>query len=275
MTAKRDPDAIVRAWIDAGPHDLPDASRYAISTTARTLPQRRPRSVLPIALGGLAVAAAVIAVAVLASLPRPTPITDGSTTLGAMSGSLAITYAVPEGLELSVDDGYASPAEGDTPRAIVGFTQGGVGAYGWGLLRESVDQEAYTPGARGVVIADVTDMKLHGMRGAELGNDAATFLEVMHDSEWWDLRDVSETTVDGRPAFQGRPVMVEVWWTHLDTSESSGTLIELRHPSQVIVTEVGDTLLMIQIWAGTEEQLDAWIPTAMEFVDSIEISEVR
>lgn len=274
MTAKRDPDAIVRAWIDAGPRDLPDASRYSISTTARTLPQRRPRSVLPIALGGLAVAAAVVAVAVFATLPRPAPPLYGSATLGTTTGSLEVTYTVPEGLDLSVDDALASPTQNDARRALIGLTEGGVGAYGWGPLGES-GLDDFTPGARGVVIADVTDTKLHGLFGQPLGTDAATFIQVLDDSDSWDVRDISETQVDGRPAVEGRLVQTAESWTHLDTVDSEGTFIDIAHPSQLIVTDVGDALVLIQIWAGTDKELAEWIPTARELVTSIELTPIR
>ena len=272
MTAARDRDAIVRAWLDAGPRDLPDATRYAIAMTVRTLPQRRERRLAPMTLAGLAVAAAAVAVAfVVTAGPRPSPIGAGTATLDTTAGPLSLTYNVPEGLELSVDDQFASPA-GATARAIIGFTQGGIGAYGWGPLGESPGPSAFTPGARGVVIADVTDTKLHGMEGEALGNDPPTFMLTLNDSEWWDVGDITGLMVDNGSALQGRLHQRVEWFSHLDTVDAEGTFIELVHPSQLIVTKVGDTLVLIQIWAGTHAELDAWIPTAMTFVDDIEFT---
>jgi hypothetical protein len=44
MTVRRDPDAILAAWLDEGPVRLPEASRRAIAVTTRTTHQsRRPR----------------------------------------------------------------------------------------------------------------------------------------------------------------------------------------------------------------------------------------
>ena len=44
MTVKRDPDAILAAWLEDGPNRLPDATRRAIAVTTRTTRQsRRPR----------------------------------------------------------------------------------------------------------------------------------------------------------------------------------------------------------------------------------------
>jgi hypothetical protein len=182
---------------------------------------------------------------------------------------MTISYGVLEGVELSVDDRYAGGPDDRTSRAIIGFTAGGTGAYGFGL-GESWEPTDFQEGSRGVVIADVTDTKLHGMEGLPLGSDAASFIQVLTDSEWWDVRDATETVVDGRPAVSGRLVrVVPDWWTHLDTVDANGTLIEFMHPSHLIVTDVGDRVVLIQVWAGTDAELDAWMPTAMVFVDSL------
>ena len=41
MTVRRDPDAILAAWLDEGPTGLPDSSRRAIAVNTRTTTQRR------------------------------------------------------------------------------------------------------------------------------------------------------------------------------------------------------------------------------------------
>ena len=41
MTVKRDPDAILAAWLDEGPIALPEPTRRAIAVTTRTTTQRR------------------------------------------------------------------------------------------------------------------------------------------------------------------------------------------------------------------------------------------
>jgi hypothetical protein len=41
MTTPRDPDAMIAAWIDEGPHELPESTRRAIAVTTRTTHQRR------------------------------------------------------------------------------------------------------------------------------------------------------------------------------------------------------------------------------------------
>src|SRR5262245_18128198 len=41
MTGSRDPNLVIGAWLEEGPLELPDDSRRAITTSVRTLPQRR------------------------------------------------------------------------------------------------------------------------------------------------------------------------------------------------------------------------------------------
>ena len=52
MTVKRDPDAILAAWLEEGPTGLPEPTRRAIAVSTRTttrraapmwVPRRRPR----------------------------------------------------------------------------------------------------------------------------------------------------------------------------------------------------------------------------------------
>jgi hypothetical protein len=67
MTARRDPDAILAAWLEEGPVMLPEATRRAIDVTTRTTRQsRRPRwlpwaSTGPIWMSRFALGAAIVA----------------------------------------------------------------------------------------------------------------------------------------------------------------------------------------------------------------------
>jgi hypothetical protein len=47
MSTERDPNAVIAAWLDEGPIELPDPSRRAIVTAAITIPQRRRGLGLP------------------------------------------------------------------------------------------------------------------------------------------------------------------------------------------------------------------------------------
>jgi hypothetical protein len=70
MNATRDPEAILSAWLDEGPTDLPDATRRAILTSLPTTPQARRGRLAPWrhfdmnGFGRLAAAALVVVIAI-------------------------------------------------------------------------------------------------------------------------------------------------------------------------------------------------------------------
>ena len=41
MNDSRDPNLIIDSWLDEGPTDLPESTRRAITTSVRTIDQRR------------------------------------------------------------------------------------------------------------------------------------------------------------------------------------------------------------------------------------------
>ena len=276
MTA-RNRDEIVQAWIGAGPRELPESARHAITTTIRTLPQRSRGSLLPAAILGVAAAVAVVTAAIFVTAPRPAPnvgAVPGSIELSTVGGEITLSYRIPADLDVTVEDAFAA-AEGT--RAIIGFTERGSGLYGFGSGGDTADmirpeQRQLPAGTRGVVVADVTDVKTHGLRGQVLGTTAAEFVEGIAAYPPWTVRDVSETTVAGLPALAAWVVSDPRDWAHLDTPEAAGTRIEMLHPSKIFVTTLGGTRLMVQVWAPTEAELQTWLPRAMQLVDSFEFT---
>jgi hypothetical protein len=47
----------------------------------------------------------------------------------------------------------------------------------------------------------------------------------------------------------------------------------LTAPNRLIVSSVPQRTVLIVIWAATDDDLEAWLPTAMTFVDSIHIAQ--
>jgi hypothetical protein len=277
MTA-RNRDGIVQAWIDAGPRELPESARHAISTTARTLPQRSRGSLLPATILASAAAVAVVATVVFVTTPRPAPnvgAVPGSIMLSTVGGEITLSYRIPVDLDVTVEDAFALAQ--DTPRAIIGFTESGSGLYGLGSGRDTGDmippeQRELPAGTRGVVVADVTNVKTHGLRGQLLGTTAAEFVDGIAAYPPWTVRDVSETTIAGLAALEASVVSDPRDWAHLDTPEADGTRIEMLHPSKFFVTTLGGTRLMVQVWAPSEAELQTWLPTAMQLVESFEFT---
>ena len=85
MNANRDPEAILAAWLDEGPLDLPDVTRRAILTSLPTTPQARRSPVAPwrfpmlqtqarvLVLLGVVAAVVVAGVLVLGGVGNPAP----------------------------------------------------------------------------------------------------------------------------------------------------------------------------------------------------------
>jgi hypothetical protein len=79
MNANIDPEAVLTAWLDDGPTDLPDATRRAILTSLPTTPQARRGLLAPwrfppmnmFARGAAVLAVAVVAIGALALLAGP------------------------------------------------------------------------------------------------------------------------------------------------------------------------------------------------------------
>jgi hypothetical protein len=127
MTTRRDPDAVMAAWLDEGPDELPEQDRRAIVNSTRLMTQRRGGIALPwrdttmngylrIALGAVAVLIAAAGGLVLlgpglpggiggpgTTSPTPTPPTGGRITLtdtgctwvgnpGTVSGDIVIEF---------------------------------------------------------------------------------------------------------------------------------------------------------------------------------------
>lgn len=68
MTAHRDPDVVVAAWLDEGPSDLPDATRRAILTSLPTTPQARRGFLAPRRLPSMDASSRIALAVVVASV---------------------------------------------------------------------------------------------------------------------------------------------------------------------------------------------------------------
>ena len=142
----------------------------------------------------------------------------------------------------------------------------------------SVQSDARETGARGVLVADVTQAFAHpcpgvdgGRSRVEVGDGPTAFVDDMQTIAGLALKDVSEATLDSRPATaarSGRKSKCETADIHLP-GFATPDRIELGVPSRIIVTDVAGSTIMVQAWAGTREALEAWLPIADEFIDSI------
>jgi hypothetical protein len=124
MNVTRDPDAIVAAWLDEGPTDLPDATRRAIVTALPTTPQARRGLLAPwrfaymntfARAAGVLVAAVVLigAVALIAGSRSGV----GAPSPSAFPSASAATLPLP-----TLDATFVSPSYGYQIRYPSGWT---------------------------------------------------------------------------------------------------------------------------------------------------------
>ena len=281
-------NATIAAWLADGPRALPDAVRYQISAQVADTPQRtaarwagRP------AWTTLLAAAAMLALAITATygvaryigdMPRPTNVLEGpvqSATLVREERELTFTYRLPADVDFVVDRSLNGTAtENYSPSGVIGFTVGGPGMYGW---RETGTSSTFVEGARGIVVADVTDAQSqHEQPNVRLGDDPETFFARLDSTQNFAVADIQAAELGGVPALSARVVADPKRYSHLDLPSVSGgygrSSVDFRHPSRALVAQIGDALVLVQIWAGTEDDLEEWLPTAMSFVGSLRFS---
>ena len=137
-------------------------------------------------------------------------------------------------------------------------------------------------GARGILIADVTDAdvstcSLENPRRAYgvVGHGPAAFLDSLQETGGLRLEGQAATTFGGRPAIAASTVWSRCAHTEIiiGTRPIWEAYARLEIPSRIIVAEVGDSTVMAQIWAGTPIDLEEWLPKAQEFIDSMKFLE--
>ena len=77
--------------------------------------------------------------------------------------------------------------------------------------------------------------------------------------------------LDGRPALAAMADGSEC--SFADLHGGGGTVsspwVALDIPSLIVVADVDGTTVMVQAWAATDGDLEAWLPVARELIDSI------
>ena len=163
-------------------------------------------------------------------------------------------YAVPAGHELRV-----AGADGN----IYALTNGGFEPYpAWGAH--------LAPGERGVVVAfsaaPTTDGNSYGDR-VELRPD--TFMSDLSANQQLRISPAAEVELGGLPAVQADIDQVNESSAYPYIELESSLYLNFFFPSRLIVAPTDGGVIMVHIWAGTEEDFVAWLPDATALVDSI------
>jgi hypothetical protein len=189
-------------------------------------------------------------------------------TIRAASGFVRpFEYAIPAGWEPNV-------IIEDVPVLLLAEADAGYATLGTVQRPES--------GSRGVLVADVTGGYIHGcgtVGGSgrtQVGEGSEDVLIDIQAIGGLEFDDIVATTLDGRPAVaavsssRGRCGTGDI---HLDGLPSFQDYILLDVPSRLTLVEVDGRTIMVQAWAFTELDLEEFLPTAEQFIDSIHFLE--
>jgi hypothetical protein len=182
---------------------------------------------------------------------------------------LRFEYRVPAGVGLNIE----------TLPSVVGFA---VGADGLGYGRRSDGTGSiFVDNARGIVLADITGVILWGEHDRPAPRNAAEFLDRM--TLRYRLSETSAGQLAGFPALvtdvTSTPPFAQLEWGDHETNG-----VFLRPSNRLVVTDIGDRMLLAQIWvaqpsrpvlpiAELEQRLATWLPVATEFIESLTLAQ--
>jgi hypothetical protein len=276
MNPTHDPDLAISAWVADGPTELDDSvRRMVIADTFRT-PQRPRRGDLFGITWHIAVAAAAAAIVVLVGV-------------GWLLGMGPLSRV--GGPDASITP-HSTPRPGSTPGSVTDFvrpfafvlppeTSLEVTTHGtrWVAFTAGSDVESgrdQQPGSWGVIVADVTGAKTEeGLGRADVLLGYPGFFEDLEGNASVDVVAQTAIELDARPAIQGDLEAsggsayphIHLEWGAEDSVELP--FIDLPYPTRLIVSDVGGRIVLIQVWARSPADYRAWLPIAMELVDSI------
>ena len=288
-------DPAIATWLADGPVAATEETRRIISATIRQARQGHPIGTVQIARQSRLVAAAALLVALVAlavsvgglwplvpfespspapgSLPpvlpsarvevsaSPNP-TRGTATLDRPRRQITFTYELPAELGLRPREfGFVG---------VVGFVSTTLPVPSFPPADAVI--EAFLE-ERGIAVADVTGNVEHGNYEPHpaFGKSAAEFLTGLDASDYFVVEDRERASIGDVPGWSARVTTEGEGPTHIDTGPGGGRegSVELGVPNVIFVADVGDAIVLVEIWAKTPEELADWLPRALPFVDSI------
>ena len=260
-----------------------DVRGRILATTVSMRQPRRPWSVALRDIAGLASRGRVLALVILATAvlmvgltavgsrpatPEPSATPQPSATPGTPEKASffvrPFTFVIPGNTALKATSMQAR---------LFSFTEGSNDMYG-------LDADGHVlPGVRGITISSTDQAVTHPCPLVEGGRsrlpvraEPSAFLDDLRTIAGIGLGESTRTTFDGRSAVA---VTVDPRAARCDTEDfhvvpgGLGGFVLLSVPSHLVLTVVDGETVVIQVWAGTEEELRAWLPTAAEFLSSV------
>jgi hypothetical protein len=281
MNVQRDPDEILAAWLDDGPLELPSGTRRAIVTALSTTPQARRGPFAPgrfqmIPFARFAAIATVVVVALGTAIVvlRPAPSTVSGPTASAPTPS---TAASPSASPAQSSDSVLrtpSPLQGRATDFPVAFTYdlpadaglvvdfhdpykdfyqfrhpSGVDTYDGGVIVRAITGGRTNPCSASREHVDLAD--------------PAAFVAYFRTVPTMEVRDVTDTSVDGHPAKQmtlhfsaATAACPDVYlWTEDGSVSKNGGRSDLR----VTLFDVGTHHIVVEVYGLAPQTADALI----------------
>ena len=195
--------------------------------------------------------------------PEPTPV-PGPLEKAAFFAR-PVEYRVPSSSSLKLTSVFAR---------LLTFNEGGGDVYG------RAEDGSLLPGAREITISSANAAVTHPCPGGDgqpsrvpIREQPLPFLADLGTIAGIGFGEPVQVEFDGRPALA---VTVDPAASRcpfgdfhvLGGALSSGYVL-LSVPARLVVTDVDGMTIVLQAWAATKDDLDAWMPTATEFLDSV------
>lgn len=135
-------------------------------------------------------------------------------------------------------------------------------------------------GAKGIIVASAEQAWAHGNGGRfNVQTAPPRFIDDLRENGRVPMSVVAQTTLAGYPALTVMllgtgDVGADITDVHVTANTPlaglTGDNVLLSVPSRLIVADIDGDTVFVLIWARTAADLDAWMPAANEFVESIQ-----
>ncbi len=235
------------------------AVRGGTSAAERTIGRPKARGAVLLVILGLALATAAIVVAGGAFRSVPVPVRSAGEFIRPFEYVIPRTSTMVPTLELL---------------RLHAFTQGS------GEIYPRDPDGKLLPGVRGITVASTDGAVTHpcpivdgGSSRVPVGAPPQAFLDDLRRIAGIGLGEPSPSTVGDRPALavtvDPGVASCEYGDFHVANAGIGSGYVDLNVPSRLWLVEVDGLTVVVQVWAGTDDDLAAWLPIASEFLDSV------
>lgn len=129
------------------------------------------------------------------------------------------------------------------------------------------------PGLRGSTVSFGTAPSTHGDSYPQVPLSLEDFLADLAANTMLVVGETTATQLAGLAATQADVSFIgdiRASTGYPDLHVASNVTLDLEFPSRLIVAQTHGGVIIVHIWAGTEDEFSAWLPRAVTFVESFE-----